>query len=130
MGRDRPRIVHLITRLELGGAQQNTLHCVARHDRTRYDVGLWAGEGGILDPQARAIPDADVRLLPWLKHPVEPWNDLRAVARLASMLVDVDLLHTHSSKAGVLGRAAARAAGVRGVVHTVHGWSFNRVQPP
>lgn len=130
MSRERPRVVHLITRLELGGAQQNTLYCVAHHDRRRYEVGLWAGDGGFLDPQARAIADADVRLLPWLKHPIEPWSDLRAVARLAAMLVDVDLLHTHSSKAGVLGRAAARAAGVRAVVHTVHGWSFNRVQPP
>ena len=48
--------------------------------------------------------------------------------RLASMLGDVDLLHTQSSKAGILGRAAARLAGVRAVVHTVHGWSFNDVQ--
>jgi glycosyltransferase involved in cell wall biosynthesis len=40
----------------------------------------------------------------------------------------VDLLHTHSSKAGMLGRAAARLAGFPAVVHTVHGWSFNDVQ--
>jgi glycosyltransferase involved in cell wall biosynthesis len=45
------------------------------------------------------------------------------------MLADVDLLHTHSSKAGILGRAAARLARVPAVVHTVHGWSFNDTQP-
>jgi glycosyltransferase involved in cell wall biosynthesis len=50
------------------------------------------------------------------------------VMRLASMLRDVDLVHTHSSKAGILGRVAARIAGVNGIVHTVHGWSFNDSQ--
>jgi glycosyltransferase involved in cell wall biosynthesis len=130
MARRRPKIVHLITRLELGGAQQNTLYCVEHHDRDRFEVGLWAGEGGILDGSARAIERADVRILPWLVHPVAPARDLAAVLRLAPMLRDVDLLHTHSSKAGILGRVAARLAGVRVVVHTVHGWSFNDVQPP
>jgi glycosyltransferase involved in cell wall biosynthesis len=128
MASRRPRIVHLITRLELGGAQQNTLYCVEHHDRSRFDVGVWTGQGGFLDPQARSIRDADVRLLPWLVHPVDPLRDAVAVARLAAMLVDVDLVHTHSSKAGIIGRVAARAAGVRGIVHTVHGWSFNDVQ--
>ena len=128
MAPKRPKIVHLITRLELGGAQQNSLYCAEHHDRDRYSVGLWAGEGGILDGRARAIPRADVRLLPWLSHPIAPVRDAAAVMRLASMLEGVDLLHTHSSKAGILGRAAARLAGVRGVVHTVHGWSFNDAQ--
>jgi len=129
MARRRPKVVHLITRLELGGAQQNTLYCVETHDRARFDVGLWTGEGGILDSRTRAIGDADVRLLPWLVHPIDPARDAVAVLRLAFMLRDVDLVHTHSSKAGILGRAAARLAGVPGIVHTVHGWSFNDVQP-
>jgi glycosyltransferase involved in cell wall biosynthesis len=126
----RPRIVHLITRLELGGAQQNTLYCVEHHDRSRFAVGLWAGEGGILDASARAIGDTDVRILPWIIHSIAPVRDAAAVVRLASMLRDVDLIHTHSSKAGIVGRAAARLASVAGVVHTVHGWSFNDVQAP
>jgi len=129
MASRRPKIVHLITRLELGGAQQNTLYCVEHHDRTRFAVGLWAGGGGILDSRARSMEDADVRILPWLVHPIDPARDALAVARLASLLRDVDLVHTHSSKAGILGRAAARLAGVPGIVHTVHGWSFNDVQP-
>ena len=129
MASNRSKIVHLITRLELGGAQQNTLYCVEHHDRARFAVGLWAGEGGILDAKARSLPEADVRILPWLAHAIAPLRDVVAVTRLASMLSGVDLLHTHSSKAGLLGRAAARLAGVRAVVHTVHGWSFNDVQP-
>jgi len=125
----RPKVVHLITRLELGGAQQNTLYCAKHHDRARFSVGLWAGQGGQLDDEARALVDTDVQLLPWLHHPIDPFRDARAIARLASMLEGVDLLHTHSSKAGIVGRTAARLAGVRAVVHTVHGWSFNDVQP-
>ena len=124
----RARVVHLITRLDLGGAQQNTLFCARHHDRERFAVSLWAGSGGRLDEEARAIDDADVRLLPWLKHPVAPAHDALAVMRLAGMLSDVDVLHTHSSKAGILGRAAARLARVPAVVHTVHGWSFNGTQ--
>lgn len=81
-----------------------------------------------MDARALAIADADVRILPWLVHPIAPFRDAAAVIRLASMLREVDLLHTHSSKAGILGRAAARLAGVRAVVHTVHGWSFNDAQ--
>jgi glycosyltransferase involved in cell wall biosynthesis len=129
---DRRRICHLITRLELGGAQQNTLFSTAHHDRSRFEVSLWAGAGGILDGEARAIPDADVRLLPFLKHPISPPSDAIAVVRLAAMLraARIELLHTHSSKAGIVGRLAAFLAGTPAVVHTVHGWSFNDTQTP
>jgi glycosyltransferase involved in cell wall biosynthesis len=128
----RARIVHAITRLELGGAQQNTLFCVAHHDRSRFDVGLIAGQGGALDDDARAIRDADIRIVPWLRHPIHPCRDLAAVVRLAAQFRQdrVHLVHTHSSKAGILGRWAARIARVPALVHTVHGWSFNDAQPP
>jgi len=127
----RYRILHLITKLELGGAQQNTLFCTAHHDRQRFEVELLAGRGGILDEEALAIPDARVELLPCLKHPISPPSDLRAVLRLRAHFKArrIDLVHTHSSKAGILGRAAARLAGVPVVVHTIHGWSFNPTQP-
>jgi glycosyltransferase involved in cell wall biosynthesis len=124
------RVLHLITRLELGGAQQNTLFCVESHDRERFEVALLAGAGGELDDQALAVSDARVDLVPWLKHPIAPLHDLAAVWRLAVTLrrSRADVVHTHSSKAGILGRIAARLAGVRCVVHTVHGWSFNAEQ--
>lgn len=126
----RYRIAHVITRLELGGAQQNTLYCTAHHDRTRFEAGLIAGAGGILDDEARRIADARVDLVPWLEHPVSPAADLLAVVRLRRLFrsARVDLVHTHSSKAGILGRLAARLAGVPAIVHTVHGWSFNDTQ--
>jgi len=127
----RHRIAHVITRLDLGGAQQNTLYSCAHHDRERFEVALVAGSGGLLDDEARGLDGVDVRLVPWLRHEISPWDDTAAVVRLARLFGDlgVDLVHTHSSKAGILARAAARIAGVPRVVHTVHGWSFNDTQP-
>jgi glycosyltransferase involved in cell wall biosynthesis len=127
----RYRILHLITRLELGGAQQNTLFCVERHDRERFEVELMAGAGGMLDDEALAIPDASIHLLPYLKHPIAPLWDLVALFRLWRHFKGgrIDLVHTHSSKAGILGRLAAALAGVPVIIHTAHGWSFNDTQP-
>jgi glycosyltransferase involved in cell wall biosynthesis len=103
---------------------------VAHHDRERFDVELIAGRGGQLDEDARAITDAAVRIVPFLKHPMAPWSDLVALLRLRAYFKSrgVDLVHTHSSKAGLIGRLAAFLAGVPAVVHTAHGWSFNRTQ--
>lgn len=128
----RWRVLHLITRLDLGGAQQNTLFCVEHHDRRSFDVDLVAGRGGDLDSTARGIAGAGVLLVPWLRHSIAPWADLLALFRLCAHFRRrrIDLVHTHSSKAGILGRLAARLAGVPAVVHTVHGWSFNPTQRP
>jgi glycosyltransferase involved in cell wall biosynthesis len=125
------RILHLITRLELGGAQQNTLFCIEHHDRRRFEVELIAGAGGILDDQARRIAGVRVQLVDYLEHPIAPLTDLRALLRLRAYFKSarIDLVHTHSSKAGILGRLAAFLAGVPVIVHTAHGWSFNNSQP-
>jgi glycosyltransferase involved in cell wall biosynthesis len=130
MSRRKHRVLHLITRLELGGAQQNTLYCTTHHDRALFDVELIAGSGGHLDDEARATPDARVQIVPWLRHEIVPWTDLGALFRLRAYMAanDIDVVHTHSSKAGILGRLAAHLAGVPLVVHTVHGWSFNETQ--
>jgi glycosyltransferase involved in cell wall biosynthesis len=126
----RVKVAHIITRLELGGAQQNTLYCCAHHDRRKYEVILISGIGGYLDGEAGKIKDCKTYFLPELKHPVRPFWDLKALRRITDILRSekVDLVHTHSSKAGILGRWAARKAGVPHVVHTVHGWGFHPEQ--
>jgi len=128
----RLKVAHLITRLELGGAQQNTLYCCAHHNPHKYEVLLLCGKGGFLDKDARELSGRKVYFLPELKHPIRPWSDWRAFFKLASILKaeKVDLVHTHSSKAGILGRWAARKAGVPRIVHTVHGWGFFSGQFP
>jgi len=122
------KIAHIITRLELGGAQQNTLYCCARHDRRKFEVILISGEGGYLDAEAEKIKDCKTYFLPELRHPIHPSCDLRALRRMTGILKSekVDLVHTHSSKAGILGRWAARYAGVPRIVHTVHGLVTDR----
>jgi glycosyltransferase involved in cell wall biosynthesis len=128
----RRRIAHVITRLDLGGAQQNTLFSAAHHDRLLFEVIVIAGPGGLLDEEARGLPDTAIVFEPRLRHPISPFRDTIALTALAGILRGrrIDLVHTHSSKAGMLGRWAARLAGVPRVVHTVHGWSFNDEQAP
>jgi glycosyltransferase involved in cell wall biosynthesis len=123
----RVPVVHVITLLELGGAQQNTLDTVARLDRARFAPQLVCGEGGVLDDEARALPDVPVTFLPDLVRPIHALRDLRAVARLTTLLAPMAaaglvLVHTHGSKAGIVGRAAAARAHARPVVHSIHGF--------
>ena len=132
-GTARARVVHVITMLEWGGAQENTLYSVERLDPGRYDRVLVAGKGGLLDGRARRIPDLRVVLLDDLVREVRPARDAKAFLALRSILReekrvaggDPLVVHTHSSKAGILGRAAARAAGAEAVVHSIHGFGFH-----
>ena len=133
----KARVVHLITKLELGGAQGNTLHTVRCLDRSRFSVALWAGDGGILNEEAAAIPELSFELIPPLVREINPLRDLQALLILRQKLkAEIKqfaplpvILHTHSSKAGILGRLAGRLAGVRRLVHTYHGFGFNPTQP-
>ncbi len=123
----RLKVAHIITRLELGGAQQNTLYCCSHHDRKKYEVILLCGPGGYLDKEAKANSKLyKTFFIPELKHPIRPWWDILAASKIWSILEKekVDIVHTHSSKAGILGRPSATMAKVPLVIHTVHGWGF------
>ncbi len=129
------RVIHIITKLELGGAQQNTLYTVGNLDRSRYGVALWSGDGGILNGDAEALENVDFRIISEMVREISPANDLRCLFRLRRMLAEeVEksevpvIVHTHSSKAGILGRLAARTAGVPIIIHTFHGFGFNDFQ--
>jgi len=127
----RIKVVHLITMLELGGAQEITLHQLAHLDRERYEPVLVAGSGGILDEAARQLPGVRVHFVPRLVRQVRPGKDLGALLDLRRILREERprIVHTHSSKAGILGRWAARQAGVPVIVHSIHGFGFNDHQP-
>ena len=117
---DRVRVLHVITHLGRGGATDNTLLTVARLDRSRYQVDLAAGPGD-LEANARAAADR-LFLLPGLARALGRPADLRAAAALWRLAAGYDIVHTHTAKAGVLGRFAARARKVPAVVHTIHGF--------
>lgn len=121
------KIAIVITRMDLGGAQQVALETAKRLDPKRFQAVLISGPGGMLDDEAREVLGSRFVICPWLTHPISPLRDLAAFFWLARYFFKhrLDLVHTHSSKAGLLGRLAAYAAGVEAVVHTVHGWSFH-----
>jgi glycosyltransferase involved in cell wall biosynthesis len=132
------KIIHIITKLELGGAQQNTLYTLEHLDGTEFDGMLVAGSEGLLVEEAGAAGRYETVLLPSLVREVRPLKDLRALAGLYRLLRgEVKkaresstplVVHTHSSTAGILGRAAAKLAGVPVVIHSVHGFGFHPYQ--
>jgi glycosyltransferase involved in cell wall biosynthesis len=123
------KVAHVITMLELGGAQQNTLFTVGHLDRERFEPILAFGPGGMLDDEAQTlgIPAFSIA---GLIRPVRPFSDVRALIGLTRLFSreKPDIVHTHSSKAGILGRLAALLAGVPVRVHTYHGFGFNERQ--
>ncbi len=128
-------ILHPITRLIVGGAQENTMYTAALLDPQRFQVEVLCGpqtgsEGSLIEEvRARGVP---LTILPDMVREVAPWRDLRALWQLRHLMRArrFTIVHTHSSKAGILGRLAARMAGVPIIVHTVHGWSFHEHMSP
>jgi glycosyltransferase involved in cell wall biosynthesis len=124
------KIVHVITRLIIGGAQENTLLTVQDlHHQYHDDVTLITGpaEGPEGDLFSRAATlGLKVEVMPQLVRAVRPVTDLVAYWKLRSAFrrLRPDVVHTHSSKAGIVGRAAAWHEHVPVVVHTIHGLPF------
>ena len=130
------RIVHVITRLIIGGAQENTLLTVeGLHHQYHDDVTLITGpaegpEGDLFD-RAKQL-GLNVEVFPELVRPIRPIVDLKAYRRLRAAFrrLGPEVVHTHSSKAGILGRAAAWHEQVPAVVHTIHGMPFGKFETP
>jgi glycosyltransferase involved in cell wall biosynthesis len=126
----RQKVCHIITRLIVGGAQENTILSCALLDPTRYETflvtGPETGPEGELHSEARRLR-VRVIVVPSLVREVSFLKDARTLLALWRLLraERPDVVHTHSSKAGVLGRTAAWLARVPVIVHTVHGWGFH-----
>jgi len=121
-------LLHVITKLELGGAQLATLREV---ERARFATGarhLAFGPGGALDATAARLPGVTTHVVEALGREVSPTDDLAAILAIARLVRRLRrpgarlLVHTHSSKAGVVGRLGARLGGADRVVHSVHGF--------
>ena len=127
------KICHVITRMIVGGAQENTLLSCRGALEAGHDVTLVTGpspgpEGELL--KRVSCPGLKIVECPWLVREIAPLSDLKAFLHLKKLFRTelYDVVHTHSSKAGIVGRFAARAAGVPLVVHTIHGLAFHRYE--
>ena len=128
------KVAHIITRLCKGGAQANTFHTVRLSNRERFKADLISGfttgdEGSIEDTINAA--GIDIIRVPDLVREVSPLRDLRALSNLTKLLKknQYDVVHTHTSKAGFIGRLAAKRAGIPVIVHTPHGNIFHGYFP-
>jgi len=111
------------------------MYTAALLDKQRYCVEVLSGpqtgsEGSLIEEvRARGIP---LTILPDLRREINPVHDLKALLKMRRIIRNkgYTIVHTHSSKAGVIGRLAARMAGTPIIVHTVHGWSFHEHMAP
>ncbi len=146
------RVIHIITRLVVGGAQENTIATVlglrqrgaGGSPASPNPIGVsllsgpTTGPEGSLESRLQAVPGglppeggtSSLIIVPQLVRPVHPLKDWLALRQLEKILLKQkpDIVHTHSGKAGILGRLAARRAGVPIVIHTIHGPSFGKFQ--
>jgi glycosyltransferase involved in cell wall biosynthesis len=126
MAKRQNRILHVITESgPYGGAQRNTFLTVRGLIEDGYDTELICGPGGPLIQEARAA-GVPVYVMADLVRPVHPVKDCRALVQLYRLFRSrrYHIVHTHSVKAGLLGRLAAWCARVPVIIHTLHGVPF------
>ncbi|MBN1993496.1 MAG: glycosyltransferase family 4 protein [Anaerolineae bacterium] len=131
----RVKVLQVITRLIIGGAQETVMLVADMLDPDRFEVDVFSGpqtgpEGSLIDSiRQRGI---SLTIEPTLVREINPLKDLRAFFRLVRFIKRnrYTIVHTNSSKAGILGRWAAWLAGAPVIVHTVHGWGHHEYQHP
>ena len=129
------KVINPITRLIVGGAQETVIETCACINKDRFETQIVAGpqtgpEGELIsEVKKRQIP---LTVIPELVREINPVKDFIAAYKLVKLFKreQPHIVHTHSSKTGIIGRWAARLAGVPVIVHTVHGWGHHPYQQP
>ena len=126
----KKKIIHIITKLELGGAQENTIYTVRNLNKEIFDTILVFGPGGILDEEV--LKDNRIKKIVCknLLRQISPLNDIIAFFNIIQILKKEkpDIIHSHSSKAGILARLAGIFFPKIKKIHTYHGFGFNKNQ--
>jgi len=133
------KIIHIITRLILGGAQENTLITCKMLAERGHDVTLITGPA--LGPEGELFNHAkgqgyEILVVDRLRRAINPYNDAVSYLQIKRLLRELrpDVVHTHSAKAGILGRFAGYtlkdkfSENLPAVVHTIHGLAFHPYQ--
>jgi len=125
--RRKKKILHIITSLSYGGAQENTI-VTAKHfnkviNNTQFYSGILCGN----DPGILNTEGVKLKRVKGLSNKVSIISYIKAILSMRRYIKNgkFDIVHTHSSVAGILGRIAARLAGTPTIIHTVHGWGLN-----
>ncbi|MFH1062350.1 MAG: glycosyltransferase family 4 protein [Candidatus Omnitrophota bacterium] len=124
---EKVRVLHIITNLALGGAQKNALYTLDNLDSNKYEKYFISAPWGGLFEDIEQYKGINFYFLNCLKRRIAPLNDLFVFFALRRYMRKhkISIVHTHSSKAGIIGRWAAKFAKVPIIIHTVHGWSFH-----
>ncbi|MBU1863221.1 MAG: glycosyltransferase family 4 protein [Candidatus Omnitrophica bacterium] len=125
----RTKVLYIITRLDRGGTTDYIIETIASLDRERYQTMLVYGHTNDPDGQIKKrLHEKNIRCfcIDELQRELNLWKDTIAFLRLYSIIKKekFDIVHTHSSKAGIVGRWAAWIAGTKYIVHTPHGHIF------
>ena len=131
---ERLRVLNVITHLDAGGATDAALNACAYISAERFAPTLVCGPSPEEEGDVKFRADGlgvEVVTIPTLGRSIDPIRDVRALRALRRLFraTRPDIVHTHSSKAGFLGRLAARRERTPAVIHTVHGWSFHDYMP-
>lgn len=125
------KILQLVTLSEMGGAQKVVYYLAAGLNREKFAVTVACGPGGELVGWLKKLPAVKVIELDCLKREISPLKDALCLLQLYRLFKSggYDIVHCHSSKAGILGRLAAYLAGVPKIFFTAHGWGIGEWQP-
>ncbi len=121
------KLLHIITHLDLGGAQKVSLALIKSLNNDIFDIHFISSPGGKLIGKLAEIPHIKVKLLPYLgRKIINLLGDLISFIQLILYIrrYRFDIVHTHSPKAGILGRWAAKLCNVPVIIHTIHGFPF------
>jgi glycosyltransferase involved in cell wall biosynthesis len=137
-GTSPPVIVHIITQLELGGAQLATLRQCLPPGVSAGPRHLICGPGGLLFAEAQRALGDRLHVAASLQRKVDPRADLQAFFQVRRLLKKIRRcsdgaplwVHTHSSKAGIVGRWAAFSLRAQRIAHSVHGFGHHRAYDP
>lgn len=127
--KEKIRVLHIITRLDKGGSADNTLLSVLGLNKEVFKVDLLSGKTNFPSPKLIQLKEQNLiqyKEIGQLARAIHPFKDISALSQLYQYIKKgrYDIVHTHSSKAGLLGRLAARMAGVKHIIHTPHGHIF------
>ena len=125
--KEKIKIIHFITHLPVGGAQDNTLFTLELLDKKKYEIFLACNFSGELVSRAKKIEGINLINIVDLQREVNIIKDIKALFKIYFLLrrEKFNIVHTHSSKAGLIARIASKINKVPLIIHTVHGFPFN-----